>query len=137
MSNPQREDFDLPHLAGVAPGFSWIAKQHGFVFLSGQIGIDENRVIAADFESQVRQAFKNVDASLRLAGATPADIIQMLFFLKMRTERSFLEDMRAVGDIKDEVLPGAVPVGTTTRVVELFLPEVLFEVQVTAAVSEG
>jgi 2-iminobutanoate/2-iminopropanoate deaminase len=53
------------------------------VWLAGQTGtVDESgKSLAGDFEGQVRQIFKALDATLRKAGGTIADLVQMTVFV--------------------------------------------------------
>jgi enamine deaminase RidA (YjgF/YER057c/UK114 family) len=116
----------------MVPGFRWVAKENGTIYLAGQVGITSTGTIPDGLEDQVRQAFENIRESLALAGAGPSSIIQMMLFLKAGSTAPFMEDFEIVVKAKEEILPGAVPVGTAMRVTELFLPTVLFEAQVIA-----
>jgi 2-iminobutanoate/2-iminopropanoate deaminase len=53
------------------------------VWLAGQTGtVDESgKSLAGDFEGQARQIFKALDATLRKAGGTIADLVQMTVFV--------------------------------------------------------
>lgn len=55
----------------------------GFVFTSGQIGIDPATGNAApDVENQARQAFANVRAILEAAGTSMSKVVKTTVFLK-------------------------------------------------------
>jgi 2-iminobutanoate/2-iminopropanoate deaminase len=53
------------------------------VWLAGQTGtVDESgKSLAGDFEGQARQIFKALEATLRKAGGTIADLVQMTVFV--------------------------------------------------------
>jgi 2-iminobutanoate/2-iminopropanoate deaminase len=53
------------------------------VWLAGQTGtVDESgQSLAGDFEGQARQIFKALEATLRKAGGTIADLVQMTVFV--------------------------------------------------------
>jgi enamine deaminase RidA (YjgF/YER057c/UK114 family) len=53
------------------------------VWLAGQTGTvdDAGTSLAGDFEGQARQIFKAFDATLRKAGGTLADLVQMTVFV--------------------------------------------------------
>src|SRR3954451_16629237 len=49
------------------------------VYISGQIAFDENGAIvgAGNMKAQAEQVFKNLEAALKAAGATFADVVKM------------------------------------------------------------
>src|SRR5262245_10392765 len=53
------------------------------VWLGGQIAVvdDAGRSLAGDFDGQVRQVFKLLDATLRKAGGELSDMVQMTVFI--------------------------------------------------------
>lgn len=53
------------------------------VWLAGQTGTMDNsgKSLAGDFEGQARQIFKALDATLRKAGGTLSDMVQMTVFV--------------------------------------------------------
>jgi len=55
----------------------------GFVFLSGQIGIDpETKKLRESFEEQVKQIFANVRGILQAAGCSLDDVVRVTIYLK-------------------------------------------------------
>lgn len=61
----------------------------GWVFVSGTTGYDYAAMRLADgVEAQCEQAFANIDAALRAAGASMADIVQVRYLLADATEFS-------------------------------------------------
>jgi enamine deaminase RidA (YjgF/YER057c/UK114 family) len=53
------------------------------VWLGGQVAVvdDAGRSLAGDFEGQVRQVFKLIDATLQKAGGTLKNMVQMTVFI--------------------------------------------------------
>ncbi|MGC9529745.1 MAG: Rid family detoxifying hydrolase [Candidatus Bipolaricaulaceae bacterium] len=63
-----------PYSPGVAAG--------GFVFVSGQIPVDEaGELVRGGIEGQLRRCLENVRAVLAAAGADLADLVQVTIFL--------------------------------------------------------
>ena len=63
---------------GLAPGVRF----GNLVFVSGQLGIDEDGTIPADGARQAELAFRALESVLAEAGATLADIVQLQTFHK-------------------------------------------------------
>jgi 2-iminobutanoate/2-iminopropanoate deaminase len=99
--------------AAVGP-YSQAVRTGNMVFLSGQVGMDPTtKTLAADFEGQVRQAFKNMLALVEAAGGTPAQLIKLtLFVTDMKT-------FPVVNQIMGEVVPQPFPARSTVGVASL------------------
>ena len=54
-------------------GYTQGLKQDGWVWLSGQLGHDENGVVAGDMETQMRQTYANIRKLLAGFGLDMAD----------------------------------------------------------------
>ena len=103
------------------------------VYISGQIAYDEagSVVGAGDMKAQAEQVFKNLDAALKAAGATFADVVKM---------NSYITDMtkvQAVRDVRGRYFGNNAPASTFVEVKGLVRPELMLEVEVVAAVREG
>lgn len=94
--------------------------------ISGQVGVSEDGVLPDDFYGQCKQAILNVEAVLRKADMTLADIVKMSFFLVRR------EDMDMLVEVRKELLDGVRPAITTLFVAGLVSPDWLVEVEVVA-----
>lgn len=95
--------------------------------VSGQIGIAPDGSLAPDFHGQCRQALRNVEAVLRDAGMTFADVVKMSFFLVRR------EDMAGLVEVRREFLEGVRPAVTTLYVAGLVSPDWFVEIEAVAA----
>ena len=51
------------------------------LYVSGQIGVDTKGICSTDFESQTRQAWRNIEAILSEAEMTLKDIVKTTIFL--------------------------------------------------------
>ena len=85
------------------------------VFLSGQIGLDPatQQLVSDDFASQVRQAFRNLEAVARAAGGTLAHAVKLTLFL------TDLSKFGQVNDIMSELVPKPYPARSTVGVASL------------------
>ena len=60
--------------------YSPAVRADGFLFVSGQVGSREDGSPEPDFEAQVRLAFANLQATLRAAGCSLDDIVDVTTF---------------------------------------------------------
>ncbi len=73
-----------PESVCAPPGnFSWVAQADKTVYLAGQVGIDSdgNTVGKGDAAAQVRQAFLNIDATLKEVGGTLDNIVKITTYV--------------------------------------------------------
>ncbi|HEY4039649.1 MAG TPA: Rid family detoxifying hydrolase [Burkholderiaceae bacterium] len=100
--------------AAIGP-YSQAVKTGLVVFLSGQIGLDPatQALAGEDFATQVRQAFRNLDAVARASGGTLADAVKVTLFL------TDLSKFSQVNDIMSEVMPKPYPARSTIGVASL------------------
>jgi enamine deaminase RidA (YjgF/YER057c/UK114 family) len=79
------------------------------VYISGQLPLDENGEVvgARDWLTQARQVFHNIELALQAAGATPADVVKLGFYLMG------FDDLSAIRQARDEFLAGANPPAST------------------------
>ena len=109
--------------AAIGP-YSQAVKTGLVVFTSGQIGLDPRtgELVGANFEAQVRQSFRNLDAVARAAGGSLAHAVKFTLFL------TDLAQFSTVNQIMSEVVPQPYPARSTVGVASL--PKgALFEVE--------
>ena len=109
--------------AAIGP-YSQAVKTGLVVFTSGQIGLDPKtgELVGANFEAQVRQSFRNLDAVARAAGGSMAHAVKFTLFL------TDLAQFSTVNQIMSEVVPQPYPARSTVGVASL--PKgALFEVE--------
>jgi enamine deaminase RidA (YjgF/YER057c/UK114 family) len=106
------------------------------VYVSGQVGWDQNLRPASGLEAQARLAFQNLSAVLQKAGAKPQHVTHLqLFFADTDQSISLMEKIDVVCKVRKEVMPECRAAGTAVRVLELAHPKLMLEVQATAEVS--
>ena len=68
-------------------GYSRAVVDGDYVFVSGTTGYDyATMTIADDVVAQCEQTFRNIDAALRQAGATMADVVRVTYILPDRAD---------------------------------------------------
>ena len=82
--------------------YSPAVRADGFLFVSGQVGSREDGSPEPDFEAQVRLAFANLQATLRAAGCSLDDIVDVTTF-HTDPERQF----DTVLAVKNDIFPQA------------------------------
>ena len=98
----------------VSPGpFSTGVIANGFLFLSGQVGIDQGGKLADDFDLEVRQIFENIDAVLSEQKLTFDNIVSVTVYLKD------MLNFKPMNDIYKTYFQGYYPSRTCIAVLEL------------------
>ncbi|MDO8710112.1 MULTISPECIES: RidA family protein [Pseudomonas] len=110
--------------------YSPAIKSNGFLFVSGQVGSNEDGSPEPDLEAQVRLAFNNLNAILGAAGCTFDDVIDVTVFIV---------DPESKFETIWKVLPefwGNAPHPTLTGVGVTWLYGYQFEIKVIAKLPE-
>ena len=97
------------------------------LYVAGQIGIDAKGVASADFETQTRQTWNNIECILKEAGMTLKDIVKTTIYLVDRA------DYPTFVKVRTEVLDGHKPASTLIYVSGLVKAEWKVEIDVIAA----
>ncbi len=125
-----------PETIGKPTGYSHVAKVTGgkLVYIAGQVAMDKDgRLVGkGDFEAQVRQVFLNLEAALKAADGSFADVIKLNCYCVDRVDRSQLPLFRQTRD--QFVNTQSPPVSTFVFVSSLVNPEWLVEVEAVAVV---
>jgi 2-iminobutanoate/2-iminopropanoate deaminase len=100
------------------------------IYISGQIALDKDGKVVGegDMKAQAEQVFKNLQAALTAAGATFADVV------KMNTYVTDMDKAPAVREVRARYFGTTTPASTLVQVVRLARPEIMLEIEVTAAV---
>jgi len=101
------------------------------VWVAGQRGFDERDQISLDPTIQARTAFRQLERTLREAGATMDDVVCLTTY---HTDMAHVETFRAV---KDEFFRAPYPAWTLVGVSELASPDMVVEVAAIAVVGSG
>jgi enamine deaminase RidA (YjgF/YER057c/UK114 family) len=98
------------------------------LYVSGQVGRDENLAVIADKEQQFEQCFLNIKKVLEAAGFTYSDIVELESWFT-----SFPGDLALFMQVKDRWIKGPVyPTWTGFQVSNFSMPGIVCEVKVTA-----
>ena len=114
-------------------GFSPVTRAGNLVFVSGQVSVDAQGGLVGqgDAYAQSVQCFANVDAALRAAGATRADITKITAFLIEA------DDYAGYAKARLEFFGGSPgPASSTVFVKGLVSPDYLVEIEA-IAVTQG
>jgi enamine deaminase RidA (YjgF/YER057c/UK114 family) len=121
-----------PRASGYSNG---VAASGRTVCVSGMIGWDAQGVFQTDdFAGQVRQALANAVAVLAEAGARPAHIVRMTWYVLDR--REYLDAAREVGAAYRAVIGKHYPAMSALQVSALMEERARVEIEVTAIVPD-
>jgi enamine deaminase RidA (YjgF/YER057c/UK114 family) len=96
------------------------------LYISGQLGRDENLQVIEGAEAQYTQAFENLKAVLAAAGATLENVVDLVtYHTDMRDIMHFLE-------VKNRYFMKDYPAWTAIGVSALSMPGLLVEIKATA-----
>jgi 2-iminobutanoate/2-iminopropanoate deaminase len=103
--------------------YSAATEANGFVFLSGQVGLDPatGSVVGGGVAQEAHQAMTNISAMLAELGLSIADVVKTTIFLRDIADFSAVNDVYAgvVGDAKPArttVQAGALPLGVAVEI---------------------
>ena len=116
-----------PNAPAALGPYSHAVQANGFVFTSGQLGIDpKSGKLAATVEEQTKQAFCNLKDVLSAAGCKLSDVVKTTVFLQD------LADFATVNAIYGEEFGGEFPARSCVQVAKL-PAGALVEIEVIAA----
>jgi enamine deaminase RidA (YjgF/YER057c/UK114 family) len=116
-----------PRPKGYANG---IRARGEMVFVGGMIGADSEGRFAQGFLAQMRQALANIAAVLAEAGASPAHIVRLTWYVRDMNE--YLTDLPALGTAYREVMGRHFPAMAVVEVTRLVEPLARLEIEATA-----
>jgi enamine deaminase RidA (YjgF/YER057c/UK114 family) len=102
------------------------------IWVSGQVGIDAQMKPGDGMEAQARLAFENLKSVLEAAGATLADVVELVTF-----HTDLRGDMPAFSPVKDAYFPDRFPSWTAVGTPQLASPAFLVEVRAVAVAGSG
>lgn len=109
--------------------FSQAVRVGNTIWVSGQVGMNEQFQMADGIQAQARQAFQNLGRVLEAAGASFEDIVELV------TYHITMKDMPGFAKVKTEFIPRDYPAWTAVGVTELVLPGLLVEIRATAVIG--
>ena len=103
------------------------------LFVSGHTGSDPiTREFSSDAREQTRLAFENIEAVLKAAGASMADVVKATVFMT-----DMAADFSAMNEVFKSVFPDSPPARSTVGVAHLARPGLKVEIEVVAMVGSG
>jgi enamine deaminase RidA (YjgF/YER057c/UK114 family) len=112
-----------------------VAAEGKLVFVSGQIGWDrQSRFESDDLVGQVRQTLQNVVDVLAEAGAGPAHVVSMTWYLTDR--KDYLDNLESIGRVYREVMGRHFPAMAVVQVAALVEDRAKVEIQAMAVVPK-
>jgi 2-iminobutanoate/2-iminopropanoate deaminase len=127
----QQVEFRNPPQLSKPNGYTHVVVVNGgkLIFISGQVGMDKEGKISGDFSEQARQAFSNLQTVLTAAGAKPANLVKLNYYVVGLTHDKLLAIREARGKIIDKDHP---PASTLAGVQALFREDVQLEIEAEA-----
>jgi enamine deaminase RidA (YjgF/YER057c/UK114 family) len=106
------------------------------VFVAGQVGWDADEVMAAGgFVPQAEQALKNIAAILAEAGAAPADLVRLTWFVVEK--REYLAHRSELGKAYQRVIGNHFPAMSVVDVKGLIEEGARLEIEATAVIGSS
>ncbi len=102
------------------------------LYISGQVGRDENLNVVEGAEAQFAQAFENVGKVLSAAGARFDDVVELETWFA-----DSMADLKTFMAVKDRYFTNAYPTWTGFAVKGFSMPGILVEIKCTAILGLG
>jgi enamine deaminase RidA (YjgF/YER057c/UK114 family) len=113
-----------------------VAARGTLVFVAGQIGWNASgQLESGDFAAQAAQALRNVVAVLAEAGARPADIARMTWYVVDRDE--YVASLPVLGRAYRDIIGRHFPAMTAVEVQALVEPRARVEIDATAVIPDA
>jgi len=106
-----------------------VSSPRKIIFVAGQVSLDrEGKLVGKDdVVVQTEQAFKNVRAVLKEGDCDLEDVVKLTVYVKRQ------EDFFKVTEVRKRILGKNFPASTLVQVTSLAYPDLLVEVEATAA----
>ena len=110
-----------------------IVAEGKMLFISGQIGWDENEQFQSDdFVAQIRQTLENTIAVLKAADSKPEHVVRMTWYITSRAD--YLANLDAIGQVYREIMGKTFPVMVMVEVSALMEARAKVEIETTAVI---
>lgn len=124
--------FEVISPSGAEPGrntFSPAVRRGDLLFISGQLGADEQGNFEDDIVAQTRRIFERIGAILESAGGSFDDVVKTVDYV------TTLENYRGTADVRREYFPNGFPAATGVVVKGLVRADALIEIDVIAVLD--
>ena len=129
---------DILHPRGWKPAIGYsngMAAEGRFVVTGGMVGWNADcQFETDDFVGQVEQALKNIVAVLAEAGAEPAHLVRLTWYVTDKAE--YLANLKGLGRVYKAVLGRHYPAMALVQVVALVEDRAKVEIEATAVVPQ-
>jgi 2-iminobutanoate/2-iminopropanoate deaminase len=132
-AHAQTAEFRNPPELAKPNGYSHvvIVNRGKLVLISGQTGLNSKGEISPDFAAQAKQAFANLKIALAAAGAKPADLVKLNFYIVDINH----DKLAALREARDAVIDKQHPPASTLAGLQaLFRPDVQVEIDAEAVI---
>jgi enamine deaminase RidA (YjgF/YER057c/UK114 family) len=127
------QPLEWPRPKGYANG---MAARGRMIFVSGQIGWNAQGQFVSDVLSdQVKQALANIVRVLKEAGAGPAHVVRLTWFVLSRD--AYVREAREIGAAYREIMGKHFPAMSVVEVRGLVEQRALVEIEATAMIPDG
>ncbi len=109
--------------------FSQAVKCKNTIWVSGQVGVNENFKIGKGIEEQTQMAFQNLEKVLKEAGSGLNEIVELV------TYHTSMKEIGGFSKVKAKFIQENYPAWTAVGVTELVLPDLLVEIRATAIIG--
>ena len=133
VARSQSVEFRNPPELSKPNGYSHVAivNRGKLVLVAGQVGMDKDGRVPADFAAQAKLAFANLSTALATAGAKPVDLVKINYFVVGLNHEKLLALRAARDSVIDTAHP---PVSTLAGVQTLFRDDVQIEIEAEAVI---
>src|SRR5438552_15915103 len=120
-----RQEFRVAGLHEPISRYTDAVRVGDLLFVSGIAPLDAQMRVVGDGDpaEQTRQIFRNLDAVLRAAGATPADVLKVTVYL------THIDDRPRINPVRQEFFGAARPASTLVEVSRLAIPGMPVEIE--------
>ncbi len=102
------------------------------IWVSGQVGMTADMKVGEGMQAQAKIAFASLKAVLDAAGASLADVVELMTF-----HTDLRGELEAFSAVKDAYFPDRYPSWTAVGVTQLGLPELCIEIRAVAVAGSG
>lgn len=112
-------------------GYSNGVVENRILFVSGQVGWDENGAFVPDFVGQVRQALQNIRTVIEAADGRPEQIVRLTWYVTDR--KSYKARLSEIGAAYREIIGRHFPAMAVVEVKGLVEDDAMVEIEATVS----
>jgi reactive intermediate/imine deaminase len=131
MPTARRQEYRVAGLHEPISHYTDAVRFGDLLFVSGVAPLDAKLQLVGgeDPAEQTRQIFRNLDAILRAAGASPADVLKVTVYL------THIDDRPRINPVRQEFFGEARPASTLIEVSRLAIPGMRVEIEAVVGLS--